>query len=594
MVTTYSEHLTVAVDAARAAGALLLEDFSRPGGPVGEGAHADADDRAEALIRARLLEAFEDTAYLGEETGTGGEAGAEHIWLVDPNDGTSAYLRGWRGPAVSIALLRGAEPVLGVVFAYAAPDHDGDLIAWAEGCGPITRNGEPVERAPLPPALAGEHVVLIAQWADAAAEGITRLISPARFQPTASIAYRLALLAVGDGDAAVSLGAPVGWDYAAGHALLKAAGGALVDQYGEPIQYRAGRSQSFRCFGGSLEVARALAAKPWDTLGYHPFDRQALDLVILDPGENIADCGVLSRAQGCLLGQVAGDSLGSLVEFQPEARIAAAYHDGGPSALEDGGTWGTLAGQPTDDSELALMLARTLVGERRFDDDAVFEAYRFWCASGPFDIGNTTRRALGGHPNPNPDSQANGALMRVSPLGIFGASMPPAIVAVLARRDAALTHPNPVCGDASAVFASTIAYAIRTGATAQQTFDFGRGQAQGTAMEDAFGEQSGPLDGPKMGWVRLAFNNAFWQLVNAQSVEQGVIDTVRRGGDTDTNAAICGALLGAVYGRDAIPLQWRRMTLTCRPLPETRRPRSRAFWPVDVLRLAERLLCAGK
>ena len=50
----------------------------------------------------------------------------------------------------------------------------------------------------------------------------------------------------------------------------------------------------------------------------------------------------------------------------------------------------------------------------------------------------------------------------------------------------------------------------------------------------------------KMGWVLIAFRNALWQLLHAENVEEGIVDTIMRGGDTDTNAAICGALLGAV------------------------------------------------
>ena len=73
------------------------------------------------------------------------------IWLVDPNDGTRDYLVGRRGSAVSIGLLRDRRPVLGVVFAFGYPDDDGDLFAWAEGCGPVTRNGRPVTpRLPEP------------------------------------------------------------------------------------------------------------------------------------------------------------------------------------------------------------------------------------------------------------------------------------------------------------------------------------------------------------------------------------------------------------------------------------------------------------
>jgi hypothetical protein len=77
-------------------------------------------------------------------------------------------------------------------------------------------------------------------------------------------------------------------------------------------------------------------------------------------------------------------------------------------------------------------------------------------------------------------------------------------------------------------------------------------------------------------------------------VEEGVVATVRRGGDADTNAAIAGALLGAVHGRESVPAQWRSMVLSCRALaPHARRPRPRSYWPVDVMEIAERLLLAG-
>jgi ADP-ribosylglycohydrolase len=108
-------------------------------------------------------------------------------------------------------------------------------------------------------------------------------------------------------------------------------------------------------------------------------------------------------------------------------------------------------------------------------------------------------------------------------------------------------------------------------------------------------------DGPPVcdqgseGWVKIALQNAFFELLHAESLEAGVVATVRRGGDTDTNAAIAGALLGAVHGREAVPLQWRSMVLSCRPLaPRARRPRPQPYWPVDVLQLAEGLLGAGE
>lgn len=158
--------------------------------------------------------------------------------------------------------------------------------------------------------------------------------------------------------------------------------------------------------------------------------------------ETTVDAALLNRAQGCMLGQLAGDSLGSLVEFQSPAQILRQYPDG-VRELADGGHFGTIAGQPTDDSEMALMLARSLAEHGRFDVDAVRKAYIYWLDTEPLDYGLTVRSGLCGRHNPN--SQANGALMRISPLGIFGVNYTLEQVADWASRDAAITHINPVC-----------------------------------------------------------------------------------------------------------------------------------------------------
>jgi ADP-ribosyl-[dinitrogen reductase] hydrolase len=105
------------------------------------------------------------------------------------------------------------------------------------------------------------------------------------------------------------------------------------------------------------------------------------------------DPATLSRAQGCLLGQLAGDSLGSLVEFQPPEEIWR-KHPNGVRELADGGTWGTIAGQPTDDSEMALALARMLVKHRRYEAEEARKAYVLWLKSSPFDCGNTVASGL--------------------------------------------------------------------------------------------------------------------------------------------------------------------------------------------------------
>ncbi|MDE0080227.1 MAG: ADP-ribosylglycohydrolase family protein [Caldilineaceae bacterium] len=307
--------------------------------------------------------------------------------------------------------------------------------------------------------------------------------------------------------------------------------------------------------------------------------------------------GVLSRAQGCLLGQLIGDSLGSLVEFQSPGEILFNYPEG-VLDMADGGTWDTLAGQPTDDSEMALLLARSLVSHGTFDKEAAEKAYVFWLESNPFDIGNTILSGLTGRRSP--DSQANGAMMRISPLGIFGANYGLDQVAEWARQDAAITHIHRVCQEANALFAMAIAHVVRTGISADSLYREIAGWAEEMGIDDRLKEAvTAAADSPPenfmrfQGWVLIAFRNALWQLLNAESVEEGIIDTVMQGGDTDTNAAICGALLGAVYGREAIPSRWIETIQNCRPragTPGVRKPRPEVFWPADALELAEKLV----
>ena len=78
-------------------------------------------------------------------------------------------------------------------------------------------------------------------------------------------------------------------------------------------------------------------------------------------------------------------------------------------------------------------------------------------------------------------------------------------------------------------------------------------------------------------------------------VAEAVTATVMQGGDTDTNGAITGALLGAADGLAGIPAQWRLTVTTCRPMRTVgvRHPRPSTYWPDDVLDLAEALLATG-
>ncbi|XXY49435.1 inositol monophosphatase family protein [Sorangium sp. So ce269] len=611
----YDAELSLAVEAARRAGSLLRAEFHRPGGPRGAGTHAEVDVEAELLLREALTRAT-PYAFLGEETGAVSGADPSHRWVVDPNDGTASFLHGYRGASVSIGLLREGTPVLGVVYAYAYPDDDGDLIAWAEGTGPIRRNGAPVSASLAGGALDRYAVVLLSQSADFLPARNARCVAPARFLSLPSLAYRLALAAVGEGVAAVSLSRPQSWDYAAGHALVRAAGGELVDDDGAPIAYTAQREGEIcRLFGGAPAVVRELARRPWSAVIHGRIPAPQGTYGLLRPSRSllVEGAGALSRAQGCLLGQLAGDALGALVEFRSAEQIELLY-PGGVRDLADGGTWNTLAGQPTDDSEMALMLARSIVRKRGFVAEAALDAYVHWYGSRPFDIGNTTAAALSaaaGAPSPgarrdharaaaSPTSEANGSVMRAAPLGVLGAGRPQE-AAAWARDDSALTHPHPVCCAASAAFVAAIAAAVGGGGV-EGAWEAAGAEAERSGERAVLAALEAARRAPprsfthQAGWVVIALQNAFYQLLHAPSLEQGLVETVMAGGDTDTNAAIAGALLGAAHGRDAVPDRFRRLVLSCRPLPEAgakhRRPPE--LWPVDAMLLAEALLAAGQ
>jgi len=591
--------LDEATAAARKAGGLLRADLHRAGGPRGHVDKAEADTEAERLVRGWLLGAFPGWGFVGEETGQVPPRAGAPVWLVDPNDGTRDYLKGRRGSTVSIGLLVGKVPRLGVVFSFAYPDDAGDLFAWAEGSGPVTRNARPVA-ATLPDALGPLDVVLVSSSGESDPARNLACVTPARFRALPSIAHRLALVAAGEAAAAVSLHGPSAWDYGAGHALLRGAGAVLVDEQGREVSYGGPGGGRCRCaFGGTAGVVEALAKRPWHTLDTNPEAEDEALPVRLTPGRVVADAGRLSRAQGALLGQLVGDSLGGLVEFQRGESVRQGYPDG-PRRLVDGGQWDTLAGQPTDDSEMALALARSIVSRGAFEREAALAAYRGWLRSSPFDVGGTVGAALRDHPNPA--SQANGSLMRASPLGVYAHALPAPLAAELARQDSSLTHPNPACGDAVAAFVVAVAHAIREGDGPEAAWRAAVEWAKAAdaarlvreALEAAAAEPPVCDEGSE-GWVKIALQNAFHELLHAPSLEEGVVATVRRGGDTDTNAAIAGALLGAVHGRAAVPAEWRSMILSCRPLaPRARRPRPRAFWPTDAMEIAERLLLAGE
>ncbi len=596
------------------AGAMLAAEFLVPDGPRGvmqagvipaiAPDKADIDVELELFLRHRLTELL-PARFVGEECGVVDHAGP-YCWLVDPQDGTRAFLQGARGSAVSVGLLHDGVPVLGVVFSPFSPDLGPDLIAWAEGMDFLLRNGAELRVDLSMRDLDAGEVVFLSHHAPRRPVTNGARVMPARFIAMPSIAYRLARVACGDGVGTVSTSGPGSYDYAAGHALLRGAKGVFIDQTGGAVTYtRNGDSRVEKCFAGAEKAVRKLAERSWTGS-----DEARIAPRIMLTWPRLGQGQLLDRAQGCLLGQIAGDSLGARVAGKSPVEIGEMF-PGGVRQLADGGTWEILAGQPTNTSELALALARSLIEVGDFDAEAVATAYGAWYASHPFDLGATTRIALApasraararaevASSKADRHSQSNGSLMRVSPIGIWADSVEQAAACAMADSD--LTHPHPVCAIACGAYAGAIAAGIAGGdaagmlRAARAIAEDGAGQDDGVIVRVLEAASAGQKPGDyvrRMGWVTVALQNAFFHLLHTAELADALAATVSEGGDTDTNAAVTGALMGALLGRGAVPTQWSRAILSCRADAAlgAKKPRPAIYWPDDVFDVAEALL----
>ncbi|MBK5414716.1 inositol monophosphatase family protein [Pseudomonas sp. TH31] len=259
--------LTLTIEVVIRAGQLLIAEWARVGGPRGQGDKASVDLEIEHLLRQQLLELF-PCDFRGEETGHR-LTGNSWCWVVDPNDGTSDFLNGLKGSALSAGLLYEQTPVLGVVFAPVTVEGVPDCIAWAEGLDNVIRNGKQVRTKLSTKTLSGDEFVMVSAAAINKPETNGELCKPGIFVAMPSIAYRLAKVAAGEGVCGVSLYPVCAHDVVAGHALLRGAGGVLLDEAGQSITYVAEASMqtvSRRCFGGAESACQILVARDWDRI----------------------------------------------------------------------------------------------------------------------------------------------------------------------------------------------------------------------------------------------------------------------------------------------------------------------------------------
>ena len=180
-----------------------------------------------------------------------------------------------------------------------------------------------------------------------------------------------------------------------------------------------------------------------------------------------------ARAKGVMLGLACGDALGRPVEFSTASQIAQEH--GTVTEMLGHGSHNQPAGTITDDTEMALCIARSLTESGHFDPEDIAGRFVAWYDSDPFDIGGMTRRALRRIQNgtswetageceweesPEGSNAGNGSIMRCEPLAIAYANYPAALVRT-SIDSSRITHADPRCTYGCAVLNLTIAAALQ-------------------------------------------------------------------------------------------------------------------------------------
>ncbi|KAH7385425.1 ADP-ribosylglycohydrolase-domain-containing protein [Phaeosphaeria sp. MPI-PUGE-AT-0046c] len=303
-----------------------------------------------------------------------------------------------------------------------------------------------------------------------------------------------------------------------------------------------------------------------------------------------------SRTLGALLGVHTGDSLGATLEFKPWFEVASIYPDG-LREIVGGGPFDWPAGAATDDTDLtrAVLLAyqdyHAVKESDRGTDEGEFNVARAaadyalkWYegewpgrkkGSRPVDIGNATTEGLSRYKRikdlsksgAGKGSAGNGSLMRCIPTALFAV---PA-----SRRDESMaisefTHNDARCTVACAVYNEIVAALVR-GVAPKEAVDLGKAVAarmksaavraaieegEQINLELAASEGTTKHNVSTSGYVLSSLKLSIAAVLDERSFEDVLVDVVCLGGDSDTNGAIAGGLLGARDGVEKIPERW--------------------------------------
>ena len=278
------------------------------------------------------------------------------------------------------------------------------------------------------------------------------------------------------------------------------------------------------------------------------------------------------RALGAILGSAIGDALGAPFEFGPSKQYSRRFPQpvfGGTGELIGGGGFNWAPGEFTDDTQMAIVQAESVLAHSGVDRADLFHRFQSW-AGGAKDVGNQTRAVLGSsrgwetaaldYYRRNPNSSAgNGSLMRATPTAVHFALGEEEETIAAAHECSSVTHADPAAGWGTALYHAMIRAALR-GADPFEALEsrlaaLPADQARYREMLAASWEPSQASLPNGTVWTCLA--QAVWAVrTHRDSFNDAVTAAIDLGGDTDTLAAVTGGLGGALHGVQNIPSRW--------------------------------------
>ena len=283
---------------------------------------------------------------------------------------------------------------------------------------------------------------------------------------------------------------------------------------------------------------------------------------------NLDNGGLIRRRfRGCLLGLAVGDALGAPVEGMEAEEIGNRY--GRLQEMVGGGPLDLAPGHYTDDTAMALCIARSLQSLGCFDPMDVAQRFLERMENGSPGLGRTTATALtiikSGTPwydasylaykSLGDSSASNGCIMRCAPVGLLHFRDPTRLVHD-SIDSSVITHWDRRCRWATVAVNRAIARLVRRDRSA-------------TLFEAAIGLQEAQVSSAIMqvaslklehlvpsGYVLDTLQCALWCFTNTESFEEALVTAVNLGGDADTIGAVTGALAGAYYSERGIPERW--------------------------------------